>query len=68
MRLHFFNAAVIANSKMDYLSVDVIINKFVLLLAGLDAFIAISEDLNLKFSRESIPPDPSSLLMLTHLH
>ena len=32
--------------------------KFVLLLAVLDAFIAVSEDLNLKFSRESKPLDP----------
>ena len=57
-----------ARLKLVDLSADVIINKFVLLLAGLDAFIAISEDLNLKFSRESIPPDPSSLLTLTDLH
>ena len=39
--------------------------KFILLLAVLDAFIAISEDLNLKFSRGSMPPDPPSLITLT---
>ena len=41
-------------------------HKFILLMAVLDAFtIAISEDLNLKFSRGSMPPDPPSLITLT---
>ena len=34
-------------------------------MAVLDAFIANSEDLNLKFSRGRIPPDPASLVTLT---
>ena len=52
------------------LSADVIMKNFMSLslLAVLDAFIAISEDLNLKFSWGNMPPDPPSLLTLTHLH
>ena len=42
--------------------------KFILQLAVLDAFIAISEDLNLKFSQENMSPDPHSLLTLTRSH
>ena len=42
--------------------------KFILLLAVLDAFIAISEDLNLKFSLWSMHPDPQSLLTLMRSH
>ena len=34
-------------------------------MAVLDAIIAISEDLNLKFSRGRMPPDPASLVTLT---
>ena len=39
--------------------------KFIIPLAVLDAFIAISEDLNVKFSRGSMPPDLPSLFTLT---
>ena len=53
------------------LSADVIITNFMSLslLAVLDAFITISEDLNLKFSLGNVmSPDPPSLLTLTGSH